>query len=323
MIDPIVSGSIIYGCSIALMCLGLTMTYMTTKVPNFAHGDFVATGVYTTAISYLLWNLSTPYFAFPLAMLTGGLFALIMYLLVIRPLTRRNSSLVVLMIATLGVDIVFTGILSILVQYLQSTQSRYIQGKGYYLTYLSSLPDIRVLDNQLLLFVAPALLIAVTTLMYLMLNRTKFGIAMRAAIENPSLAKILGINTEIVYLVSWFLAGAIAGISGAVYSVAFAAPENIGSLIIVEIFAGSILGGLSSLYGSIVAGFIVGASEIYLTSQISNIVSRIYGAAVGSQILNFQRGIPLAIMIVALLFTPQGLAAVSWKKVFIRKRSLE
>ena len=118
MLDPTVTNSIIYGSLVGLMCVGLTVTYLTTKVPNFAVADFVVVGTYASAASYILWNVQSPYLTTPLGIIFGAIAAIVMYLIVLRPLIRRGSSLVVLMIATLAVDIIFTGIFDLFVGYM-------------------------------------------------------------------------------------------------------------------------------------------------------------------------------------------------------------
>ena len=84
---------------------------------------------------------------------------------------------------------------------------------------------------------------------------------MRAAIENSNLARTVGINVDRVNIVSWLLAGGIAGLAGALTAIWTATPEGNSSLIIVDIFAGSVLGGLGSIYGAIIGGLIIGASR--------------------------------------------------------------
>ncbi|MDA4130738.1 MAG: branched-chain amino acid ABC transporter permease, partial [Thaumarchaeota archaeon] len=170
-----------------------------------------------------------------------------------------------------------------------------------------------------LLFVAPIVLIVVTAAMYVLLNKTKFGVSMRAAIENANLAKTLGINVERVYLVSWFIAGGIAGLAGGLFAVFTYTPQGSSSLLIVDIFAGSILGGLGSIYGAIIGGLIIGAAESLLTSYLTLLFTNLYGPNVGSQVLDFQKGIPLAILIIALLVAPRGLTGVNWRRIFPRE----
>ncbi len=322
MIDPTISNSIIYGSLVGLMCVGLTVTYLTTKVPNFAVADFVIVGTYASAASYILWNVQSPYLTIPLGVIFGGISAVVMYLLILRPLINRGSSLVVLMIATLAVDIVFTGVFSWFVDDMTLDYGRILNDKGYggQFTLLSQLPDFRIFGETGLLFIAPILLGVLTFLLYFLLTKTKFGVAMRAAIENANLAKTVGINVERVNIVSWFLAGGIAGLSGALFAIWTATPEGNSSFIIVDIFAGSVLGGLGSVYGAIIGGLIVGASETYIIARLGDLVSAISGPSVGAQILDFQKGIPLAIMIVVLLIAPQGLTGVNWRKVGVRMR---
>src|SRR5579872_674796 len=300
MLDPTITNSIIYGSLVGLMCVGLTVTYLTTKVPNFAVADFVVIGTYASAASFILWNAPSPYLTTPLGIIFGAIAALVMYLLILRPLIRRGSSLVVLMIATLAVDIIFVGVFELFVGYMGSTYGRILNNKGYggqFYT-LSQLPDFQIFGLPGLLVVAPLALGLLSIGLYVLLTRSKFGVAMRAAIENSNLARTVGINVERVNIVSWLLAGGIAGLAGALTGIWTATPEGNSSLIIVDIFAGSVLGGLGSIYGAIIGGLIIGAAETYLAAALSNLVSNLYGASVGSQVLEFQKGIPLAIMII-------------------------
>ena len=322
MIDPTITDSIIYGSLVGLMCVGLTATYLTTKVPNFAVADFVIVGIYATSASYILWNIQSPYLATPLGIIFGGAVAVLMYLIVLKPLIRRGSSLVVLMIATLAIDIVFTGIFELFADFMGSKYGRILNNKGYGGQFynLQQLPDFRIFGYNALLFFAPSMLLIVSFGLYLLLTKSKFGVAMRAAIENANLAKTVGINVERVYIVSWFLAGGIAGLAGGLTALYTGTPESQSSLIIVDIFAGSVLGGLGSIYGAIIGGLIVGASETYLIVLLDRIVSAFYGASAGSQILNFQKGIPLAIMIIVLLVAPQGLTGINWRRIGKRVR---
>jgi branched-chain amino acid transport system permease protein len=324
MLDPTITNSIIYGSLLGLMCVGLTATYLTTKVPNFAVADFVVVGIYASSASYILWSVASPYFTTPLGILFGGAVAVLMYLIVLRPLIRRGSGLIVLMIATLAVDIIFTGIFELFVDYMGSQYGRILDDRGYGGQFysLQQLPDLRVFGYPALLFMAPAILFLVSIGLFFLLTRSKFGIAMRASIENANLAKTSGINVERVYIVSWFLAGGIAGLAGALMAIWTGTPEGQSSLIIVDIFAGSVLGGLGSIYGAIIGGLIVGASETYVIALLDRIVSSFYGASAGSQIIEFQRGIPLAIMIVVLLVAPQGITGVNWRRALSRVRRI-
>ncbi len=303
------------------MCLGLTLTYLTTKVPNFAAADFVTTGTYATAAAFILWKLNSPYLATPLGFLFGGLISVLMYLVVLRPLIRKGSSLIMLMVATLAVDLIFVGADLLFVENIESLYGRIISDRGYGNFYtLYELGDFRLFGEPGILYIGPISVIAISIALYLLLNKTKFGIAMRASIENANLAKTVGINVERVYVVSWFLAGGIAGFAGGLFSIVYTTNQNQASLLIVSIFAGSVLGGLNSIYGAIIGGLLIGFGEIYITGGLSQLVGQFVSASAGYDIDNFQLGIPLAIMIITLLIAPQGLTAVGWRRIMRRSK---
>lgn len=321
MVDPAILNGIVYGCLYGIMCVGLTLTYMTTKVPNFAHSDFVVIAIFSSASAFIFGNLASPYLALPVAFFVGGAVAVVVYLTVLKPLTKRGANIVVLMIATLAVDIVLTGFVAALFfDYLGKTYAKLLADKGYYLFNLNQLPDFQIFGQKGILIVAPAALIVITISLALLLNKTKFGVAMRAAIENPNLARILGINVERVYLVSWFIAGALAGIGGGLYAIQSPSPPATSSYIIVDIFSGVVLGGIGSIYGGIIGGLIVGFSETFVIRILTEFADTYWGYAAGSELATFQKGIPLAIMIITLLVIPKGLTSLNWRGLLKRFR---
>ena len=268
LVPAFVLSAIVYGTFIALMAMGLTLTYMTTKVPNFAYGSFVTLGLYT-AFQLSTINHITPYLASPIAFVVSGLVSVVMYIGVLRPLARRGTPLVGLMIATFGVDIGFIGIFGIYTDYLAAVYKLGTEVKQFY--YLPGDFTVNAFGQQIqgVVITAPAILAGVTLAIYLLFTKTKFGVAMRASVENASLAKVLGINVEMVNVVSWMIAGGFAGLAGAIYTLVLPGGTDTGSNLIVEIFASSVLGGLSSIFGAVVGGLVIGGSEDILTNELS------------------------------------------------------
>jgi branched-chain amino acid transport system permease protein len=288
------------------MSTGLTLTYLTTKVPNFSHGAFVTVGMYTS-FALLRINHINPYESLPLSFLVGGLVAVGMYEVVLRPLAKRGAPIISLMIATLAVDIVFIGILGIYSDYLYTVKKVFDAKLFYALTSV----DFRFLGVDGVVVVAPIALAVIIVSLYLALTRTRFGIAMRATVENPNLAKIVGINTEAISLTSWFIAGGLAAIAGTFYSFWQGGEPDIGSILLIAMFAGSILGGLKSIYGAVVGGLIVGGGEILVTT---------FGIQYfGSWVAPYQPGIPLLIMVITLLVLPGGITSVNWRQLLSRR----
>lgn len=300
--------AVIYASLFALMSLGLTLTYMTTEVPNFAHGSLVTLGAYVAYSLYRFVGLNT-YGSVPFAFLLSGLVALAMYRIVIRPLAARGSATITLMIATLAIDTVFIGIFGIYTDLLSQifvfSDSRYFILLGL---------DFSLFGQRGVLYVAPISLAIITLTIYLVLTRTKFGLAMRASVENPSLALIDGVNVQRVYHVSWLIGGGLAGLAGAMITLWVPAGPSVGTDLIIAIFAASILGGMKSIYGAVIGGVLVGGGEILLT---------IYAASLlGGWVVDYQIGIPLLIMASTLLLAPKGITAVRWRSLWESARGL-
>ena len=130
---------------------------------------------------------------------------------------------------------------------------------------------------------------------------------MRASVENPGLARVLGIDVERAYVFAWFLAGGFGATAGSFSVLWLQGGTTFGSGLIVEIFAASVLGGLASVYGAALGGLIIGATEILLTQA---------GIAVfGSWISIYQKGFPLLIMVITLLLFPRGLVSINWHRI--------
>jgi branched-chain amino acid transport system permease protein len=264
LVPPFLIYGVLYGTLFALMAMGLTLTYMTTKVPNFAYGSFVTLGIYTAYHFYTVYHVN-PYFGSIAAFLVAGAVSVLMYVAILRPLARKGANLVSLMIATFAVDIGFIGVIGIYTDYMQAR---------FPYSYPKQLPDALPGDFlafgiQGLFFIAPIILAAITLAIYLLFTKTKFGIAMRASVENASLAKVLGINVERVNVVSWMLAGGFAGVAGALYTLWLAGGTSTGSDLIVYIFAASVLGGLTSIFGAVVGGLVIGASSDLVTTWLA------------------------------------------------------
>ena len=250
----------VYASLFALMAMGLTLTYMTTKVPNFAYGDMVLLGVYSAYATAKIYH-QNPYVGSTLGYVVAVLISVAIYNLLISPIARRGASIVSLMISTFGVYIGFAGNFGIYTDYLTNNYA-FNDAKAFY----TLGPDFAIGGYPGIDFAAPAAVAVVVLAIYLLLTKTKFGVAMRASIENPPLARVLGINADFVYTASWFLAGGLAGFAGAFLTLYLPyLGVNTGNDLIVGIFAASVLGGLTSIFGSAVGGLVIGGTELLIT----------------------------------------------------------
>ncbi|PNV81382.1 MAG: hypothetical protein C0179_03010 [Fervidicoccus sp.] len=304
--SDLLMNALTYSNMLVLMSLGLTFSYITLKVPNFAQGDFIAIGAYIAYTSYIFWNLH-PYLSIPSAFLISGGISLLMFLFIFSPLSKKGFKVTDLMIAYFAAEMIIRSALLIYTDYMQRTFSKYFSN------ILIPLNQVRVGDYSIPfpLLISSILTITILFSFLIVLNYTKLGISLRAAIQNPELAKTYGVNVERVYAISWFLAGGITGMTGPVIVTFFPTDPNIGWTFLVRIFAASIVGGIDSLLGAVIGGFFVGISEvtgIYVLSQPPIGLQPVYRVA-----------IPFILMIIALLFMPRGIVS-SIDRAIIRLR---
>jgi len=299
-LDPIFSDALIFASLLALLSIGLTLTYLTTRVPNFAHASFATIGVYTALIASRVWE-STPYIAIPIAFAISGVVAVALYTFILKPLIRKGASQAIQMVATLAFDLIVIAMLNILADYIVRTYqvtSREFTLRSY---------DAEFMGLPMIVIAAPVAVVILAITLHIMLRKTKFGIAMRAATENSDLSGIVGINVKLVFGVSWLLGGGIAGIAGALMSLWFQGDPNLGPQLIPSIFAASIVGGFLSIYGAIAGGLLVGLTEVLGT--------RFLAGEFGSWLIAYRPLIPLVFIVVTLLIAPRGLAGINWSRL--------
>ncbi|MCE4606948.1 MAG: branched-chain amino acid ABC transporter permease [Desulfurococcales archaeon] len=320
-----VMASIAYASALGLLSMGLSLTFVTTRIANFAHatigmiGAFVLTllvdRVYYTGPSYQIF-ITAPVLSFLLA----GAFAVFMYIVIMKPLADRGNGVTELMIATFAVDIILINILSYLLNAIRGVHIPKLIGLNV------SSWDARIHCCGVILqasyIVLPIAAILLTLAFHFFLTKTKFGVAMRATIENPDLAEVMGVNTNMVYTVSWFISGGLAGVAGSLlaFSLKDTSPND-SALIIVSVFAGSIVGGLSHVYWGLIGGFIVGLMEKLGTGLLDNFYNQLLAPALGwtsFSMINYEKLMSLGLVVVILLFAPEGLAGVDWGK-YLRK----
>ena len=296
----VLEGAIIYSNLLVLLSIGLTITYITTAVPNFAQGSFAVFGSYIALTMLRLFGIH-PYYSIPIALIFGGLLGVAVYLFILKPLIDREAEIVILMIATLALDLILLGFLGAYSDYLGGITKK--AAKKFIFT-----PYDFNIGNTSAIFIVSIIVIAIILAsLFLLLYKTKFGVALRASMENPALAEIMGVNVEYTRIFSWFLSGSLAAVAGCLLPFRQEIVPLTGSIIIVSIFAASIVGGLASIYGALIGGYIVGISESLVTYQLSTVI--------GSGVLVYSKVVSLIVLVVMLILAPQGLTGVKWRKV--------
>jgi len=277
------------GSIYALVALGLALIYRSTRILNFAHGDITTAG---TFMALTLLSLNLPFvLAFILAIVFGMVLAMAFYFCVLVPAQRREATQLGQITLTLGLGLILQG----LVAYFGGTVPQ---------AFPFPLSDIKiyhlgeVVVSQLSLGTFFIGLFA-CLLFYLLVQKTRIGLAMRATSENLPAAQTMGIPTRKVLAFSWGLAALLGVIAGLFLAPALLLDPFFMLEPFLKGFAAAILGGLNSLPGAIVGGLILGVAESLAGGFIS---------------IAFKNTLAFVIIILVLLFRPEGLLGKEFKE---------
>jgi branched-chain amino acid transport system permease protein len=245
---------VVVGSLYVLVALGLTLIYGVLVQINFAHADFVTLGAF--AAYFVTHLLSGNYFAgIAVALIVGGALGWVLNATIFAPLRERGNELLPL-IATIGVSIM-----------LQNAMLVFLGPIPYAFETPYSNHVIRF--GGIFFTVQSALIIVVSTitigLLYAFMKFTFLGKALRAVSQDRETAGLVGINPNYVIMLTFIIASALAGMSGALLGPVLVLTPFAGTSVIVKAFAIVIIGGFGNVEGTIIAGLIVGLIESYTT----------------------------------------------------------
>ncbi len=306
---PWLSSGLVYASGLALTAGSITLLYIVTRTFNFAVASMATIGFYVAYSGVTLYG-GLPYLYYPLVLIIGAITGVVCYYGLNRPLLYRKAAETTLMMSTLGYDLILLSVIQMYADFLTHSYKLFPR------RVTMSLFDFELFGERAAAFILPIIAIAFLTILHIFLTKTKFGIAMRATIENPTLAGASGINSDRVYLVSWIISGGMAALGGSFIAMAMTGTPVMGMFIIPLMFAGAILGGLGNIYGGILGGMVIGLTEfagVFILAQ-----------NFGPWVLGYRMGIPLFIMAATLLVFPRGLSGIPLAKIirnlFRRKR---
>jgi branched-chain amino acid transport system permease protein len=270
-----------FGLLLALAALGLSLIFGTTGLVNFAHGEMIALGA---IVAWALNVNGVPFIAaaaitLVLTALAGGAQEMGLW----RPLRRRRTGLIAMMIVTIGLSIFLRFTYLFFIGAQPRSYADYVTQAGMQFGPVSLAPrDFWSMGIALVVLVGVALALIFTRL----------GKAMRAVSDNPSLAAASGIDVERVVLMVWVAGGGLAGLGGILLGLSQQVKFDMGFDLLLLVFAGVILGGLGTAFGalagSLVVGLFVTVSTLWIPSELKNVAA-------------------LAVLILILLFRPQGI----------------
>jgi urea transport system permease protein len=277
--------ALILGVSIAsiwlIAALGLTIIYGTAGVINMAHGEFIMLGAYS---SYMLqYYLGMPFLlCLPAAFIIVAAVGLVFERLLIRYLYRRPLDT---LLATFGMSLV----LMQGVRLIFGSDPKYLAVPPIFTSNL----QIGFLNISVFRVFVLVITLAAVGLLWLLFYRTRFGVQVRAVMQDKEMAASFGINSERVYMATFAIGAGLAGLAGSLFGVLNIVLPTMGAAYVVQAFLVVVVGG-GTIAGSVAAGAATGELQsifAYVTND------------------TFARFLLFVLIVVFLRFNPQGLFA--------------
>jgi branched-chain amino acid transport system permease protein len=282
IISGITSGSIY-----ALIALGFTLIYNSTQLINFAQGEFVMLGGLISVSLFSAMHLPL-YAAVLLSVILVTIVGILFERIAIRPL--RDSSIITLIIVTVGASILLKNGAMIAWGRDPLTVPAFSGDKP--------VPVLGAMVTPQALWVVGLTLITVV-LLQVFYKRSIVGKAMKAAAINPTAARLMGINTSNIVMISFAMSAAFGALAGVLVTPISMTSYSSGSFLGLKGFAGAVLGGLGNPIGAVVGGLILGIIESLSIGVIDS---------------GYKDAIAFLILLLVLFVKPSGLFGVRAKE---------
>jgi branched-chain amino acid transport system permease protein len=264
-----------FGAIIVLVVLGLGIIASMMGIFNFAHGEFVLLGAYTT---YLFYSWGLPVW---LGMLAAPFVLALIGLVLERLAIRRFYAVpIVAMLGTYALGIIIRETVRMLIGGL------YVSIPAPLVASLV-IGGVQLPEWRIAILVITALVMAGS---YLLLTRTSFGLRMRAALENPALARASGISTDRIYAISFAFGSALAGLAGALVVPIFSLFADLGLRFLIQGFLAVMLGGVGTFVGPVAGAGIIGVLSAALPWAISPVLADVLVFVIAIVIVKFRPG---------------------------------
>ena len=268
------------GGAYALIAIGYTMVYGILRLINFAHGDiFMMAGYFMIfAMASFPW-----YIAIPITLIATVVLGVVIEKVAYKPL--RSAPRMSIMISAIGVSYLLQNLATYLFTALP---------KGYpEIPILKKIYQFGDVSASLVTFITPIITIILVIILMQLINHTKMGMAMRAVSKDYDTAQIMGIKINTIISYTFVIGSLLAGIGSILY---FTDRMTVypfsGSLPGLKCFVAAVLGGIGSIPGAVVGGFIIGIAETVL---------------VAAGYSTFSDAFTFLILIIMLLFRPTGI----------------
>ena len=280
------------GSMYALIAIGYTMVYGVLRLINFAHGDIMMVGAF---LAFSVFSFSNSFsLAVLVAIIGASITGMLTYKIAYKPLLDKNAPKISLLITAIGVSFFLENLFNML--YGGVPQAfKYPQ----ILDTIINISDA-VISLSSIIIVIFTIIILVFVLYFL--NKTKYGIAIKALAFDINTVKLMGINTDLLIMIVFIIGSALASLGGVFYAISYPSIEPLmGVLVGLKAFAAAVLGGIGSVAGAAIGGFILGFSEIFIVAFFPDIAG-------------YKDAIAFIFLIFILLFRPTGIMGIDFER---------
>jgi branched-chain amino acid transport system permease protein len=304
-----VANGLVFSSIIVLGSIGLSLVYSIADFANFAHGDTMTVGAYAALVTFGAIGglggavLGLPYgffLALVVGVLAGAAIAVATERLIYEPLSVDSIGL---LITSIGVAFVYRAVIQI---GFGADFTRFEIGALRPIEWLIPY-GIRVTRHDVAIVASAVVLVAG---LHVLLQYTDLGRKMRAMADNPTLARVSGIRTRRIRYWTWVIGAGLAAAGGVFLGLFNQLSPRMGFNLLLVIFAAVILGGIGSVYGAMLGGFLIG-----MITQLTPLLSRLgevlplvpdgFGIPIG---IEYANAIAFVIMVAVLLARPTGIA---------------
>ncbi|MEI7890940.1 MAG: branched-chain amino acid ABC transporter permease [bacterium] len=278
----IILNSVIAGAIYALVSLGFNLIYSTARFFDLAYGGVIAVGGYAVYYFYRILGLNV-LTSITLGILVAGLVGFLIERMVYKQLRARKASNTVLLVASLGILTAIQAVISILFSSRFLSLTNGLSSNNTFNVFGGAITEIQVA------ILAVTLLVMI--IMAVVLKYTLFGKAIRAVADDSEVASIVGINSNKIMGLVFFIGSLVAGVAGIAVGFESGIRPMMSMALLLKGFIVVVIGGVGSIYGGVLAAFFLAVIENIGVWQFSS---------------EWRDTIAFLVLIVFLLFRPRG-----------------
>lgn len=279
------------GSMYALIAIGYTMVYGVLRLINFAHGDIMMVGAFLAYFGMAVLGLP---FGATVVLSVGGSAALGMLTDKIAYKPLRNAPKISLLITAIGISF-----------FLENAFNVFFGGTPRAFPvpdYMEIIINIKGLTFSVAALVVPIVTILLLIVILLVLFKTKYGMAIRALAFDVNTVNLMGIDADKIIMIVFGIGSSLAAVGGIFWALNYPSVEPMmGVLIGLKAFAAAVVGGIGSVAGAVIGGFIIGFTEVVVVAFLPE-----YGG--------YKDAFAFVLLIFVLLFKPTGILGLNFDK---------